>query len=519
MKQKFIYFLSVLVLGFLGCTDLTEEVVDSIPPENFPENEEQAAVSTLASYEALSYLMDDVGWWFLLQEITSDEMCAPRRGSHWLDGNKWLDAQYHAWTSEHDGVSGMYRETWIGIVKTNGLLDELRAGGVTDGEKPKIAELEAIRSFYYYILIDNYGDIPYLTTKIGVPERPLKLKRAAIYDSLVNTVERGLPYISNVYTPTMKTIATKEMSFALLAKLYLNHEVYTGTEDPISYDKVVVYCDSLINSPSLALEDSPLGAFINDNGGSKEIIFSIPFDEDTKQGFRLHMRSLHYQHQYTFDMEVGPWNGFAVTPPHFESYDETDLRKKGSFLWGEQYTITGEDLMVGTGKDAYHLIIDYNLPRINMPLDDGDYTEEEITDFGARIQKYSIPQGAKENLTINFPLFRLADFYLIKAEALLRKDGSSASVDELVNTIRARAGVEEWTGVTLEQILEERGRELFAEGHRRQDLIRFGLFNQPMWCKGDGTDKHDPGANAVENTFPIPQYAVDANPNLGLDSK
>jgi starch-binding outer membrane protein, SusD/RagB family len=113
--------------------------------------------------------------------------------------------------------------------------------------------------------------------------------------------------------------------------------------------------------------------------------------------------------------------------------------------------------------------------------------------------------GAKESLSNDFPLFRLTDFYLMKAEAQIRLGNSG---DQWINPIRTRAGVAAWSGATLDSLLAERGRELYCEGHRRQDLIRFGKWEQAWWEKA-ATDQSF-------RTFPIPKWATDANSNLLL---
>ena len=115
--------------------------------------------------------------------------------------------------------------------------------------------------------------------------------------------------------------------------------------------------------------------------------------------------------------------------------------------------------------------------------------------------------GAKENLSNDLPLFRITDFYLVKAELLVRLGQNG---DDWINPIRTRSGVSAFSGATLDQILAERGRELYAEGHRRQDLIRFGKFKDAKWEK-PSTD------NTNTLIFPIPKWATDANPNLLSD--
>jgi hypothetical protein len=364
-----------------------------------------------------------------------------------------------------------------------------------DNIRAKIAEVEVMRSFYYYLLIDNYGDAPYLTTAI-LPAgfQPLKTKRAAIYDSIVKVVESNLKYLKPIDN---KYMATRYMGFSLLAKLYINAEVYSGTPQ---WAKAGQYCDSVI-AGNYRLETDVLAPFKTNNEKSSEIIFSIPYDEDNFTGFRIHMRTLHYQSNLTFDMSAGPWNGFAVVPTFFDTYEAGDIRKTSYFLYGPQYTSAGAVIIESITGEA--LNIDPYLPALKM--DEGIYTPKQIRTTGARAVKYEIKLGAKENLSNDFPLFRLTDFYLMKAESEMRLGRSG---DEWINPIRERAGVNAWTGATLDQLLAERGRELWLEGHRRQDLIRFGKWEDSWWEK--------PATNGTRRTFPIPKWAVDSNPNLGL---
>jgi hypothetical protein len=401
----------------------------------------------------------------------------------------------HSWTNENEGVNRMWGTFWEGITSSNQILDMLRALEQNESIKAKIAEVEVMRSFYYYLLMDNYGDAPYLTTAIQPDDfLPVKIARAAIYDSIVTTLEANLHYLKPIDN---KYLATRYMGFSLLAKLYLNAEVYTGTPQ---WAKAGQYCDSVM-AGNYTLESSVLAPFKTNNEKSSEIIFSIPYDEDNFSGFRIHMRSLHYQSNLTFDMVAGPWNGFAVVPTFFDTYEDGDIRKSSYFLYGPQKTITGAEIIESiTGEP---LDIDPYLPALKM--DEGAFTPKQIRTTGARAIKYEIKVGAKENLSNDFPLFRITDFYLMKAETEIRQGRNG---DQWINPIRERAGVSAWTGATLDQLLAERGRELWLEGHRRQDQIRFGKFGNSWWEK--------PASDQSRRTFPIPKWAIDANPNLGL---
>lgn len=485
----------IIAIGFIviaSCTKLDEKVYDKIPGELYPENDAQVANLAVNAYSKLRTYADDEGWWFLAQIMTGDLVCGPTRGADWYDGGKWVNMHTHEWTSDDEGVNRMWDHFWQGITTCNSTLDMLRDLEANETVDKKIKEVEALRSFYYYLLIDNYGDAPYMTTARNVPEKPFKEPRAAIFDSIVQTLTEALPYLKPIDN---KYMVTRYTGYALLAKLYLNAEVYTGTPQ---WEKAEMYIDSVLDGP-YSLAGDVLAPFATNNDNNSEIIFSIPYDEDNFQGFRLHMRTLHYQHNLKYDMPVGPWNGFAVVPTHFENYEDGDVRKEAYNIYGQQYTSGGAEIIDGTTNQP--LDIDPILPALSMSA--GTYSATEIRTTGARIGKYEIAMGAKENLSNDLPLFRITDFYLMKAEVLIRQGMNG---DDYINEIRERAEVDPMGGWTLETLLEERARELYCEGHRRQDLIRFGKFGQTWWEKGASAPDRE--------TFPIPKWATDANPNL-----
>ena len=496
--KRIYYLILVVIVGIAACTKLDEEIYDKIPGDQYPENENQIANLAVDAYAKLRPLVDDEGWWFLAQEVSSDEFCGPTRGSDWDDGGKWRNIHRHEWTVDDEGVSRMWDKFWSGITVCNQTLDIMNELPTNDALISKKKEVEALRCFYYYLLIDNYGDVPYLTTAgSSVPAQPMKIPREDIYDSLIVTLNTSLPYLKELNN---KYMFTKYTGYALLAKLYANAEVYTGTAQ---WSLANQYCDSVLAGPFTMAGDVS-STFATSNENASEIIFSIPYDEDNFQGFRIHMRTLHYQQNLEFDMVVGPWNGLCVVPDFFDTYETNDKRREAYHLFGQRYTPSGTKIQDGlTHKD---LDIDPHLPALNMQAP--AYTPEEIRATGARLGKYEIKNGADENLDNDFPLFRLSDFVLLKAEMNVR-EGLTANTGFIANEfdeIRNRAGVTPFASATLDDILAERGRELYCEGHRRQDQIRFGKWQQSWWEKG----VHGP----ERDVFPIPKWATDANPNL-----
>lgn len=492
--KRILIIISTIAISLGACTDLNEELFDRIPEDVYTAD---PILDMVNIYQPMQNLMDDNGNWWFAQELTGDGVVAPVRGEHWDDGGKWRVLHQHAWDNNVETVNRMWTVFYNGAIEANLFIEKYEEQAGIEVIDLALAKAKIMRAYYYYLLIDNYGDVPYVTEFKNADPAPSKTPRAQIFNSIVQEIKDNIPFLS--YT-TPKTAVTRGMAYTLLAKLYLNHAVYTGTVDPTYWEKAEKFCDSVILLNNYSLETTPLAPFITNNNNSPENIFVIPFDEDTYQGFRLHMRTLHYNSNLTFDMLAGPWNGFAVMESHYNTYEESDLRKAG-FLVGQQYTFDGQ-LLRDASADNAPLIFTPFIPHLIMTADNS--TVQQIRMSGVRAVKFEVKKGAKENLSNDFPIFRYGDVLLMKAEAMIRQGKNG---DDYVNEIRRRAGLlVPWTNVTLDQLLEERGREMFWEGHRRQDLIRFGKFNQAWWEK--------PASTPDRNIFPIPQWVIDTNPNL-----
>jgi len=485
--------ISIIAIGVLftsSCSKIEDNLYDSVKIEDYPENDLQLAILPSPAYDPMESFVDGGGWWFA-QELTTDEMVCPTRHTDWADGGKWVVLHTHEWTNTTEAINEMWSTFNNGISFANGIIEKLQTYSTTSS-RINIAKLRILRGYYYYLLIDNYGDVPYVTIAKGAPDKPEKTRRDTIFNRITKEIASELQYIPS--TERSKYSVTRGMAYSLLAKLYLNAQVYTGTPQ---WELAEKYCDSVMLM-GYSLESNPLSPFITLNESSSENIWTIPYDEDRYKGFNLHMRTLHYNNNLTFDMTVGPWNGFAVTEDHYKTYTSNDKRL-AYFLNGQQYDYAGSKIYdVAAGN--LPLIFNPHIPALVM---DASYSPAEIRMSGARVVKFEIKKGAKADLSNDYPIFRYADIILMKAEAMIRqgKDG-----DALVNQVRERAGLGDWTGTSLDSLLAERGREMFWEAQRRQDLIRFDKFNDAWWEK--------PASSPTRKLFPIPQWAIDINPNL-----
>jgi starch-binding outer membrane protein, SusD/RagB family len=492
MKKILFPLLLILFIPF-GCTDLDDVLYDRIPADKYVAD---PILKMSPIYAPMREFVDWSGWWFA-QELTGDLVTAPTRGGDWDDGGKWRVLHRHTWDNNTEAVNSMWSRFYEGVLEANKFIEEMEAFDPDPVIDEAIAKARVLRAYYYYLLIDNYKDVPYVTDFLDSPEQPFRNLRRDIFAEIVNEVEESVPLIN---PSTSKTGVTKAMAWSLLAKLYLNHVVYSGTTNAAYWQKAEAVCDSIIGLGRYSLEGDALAPFITNNDNSPENIWVIPFDENNYEGFNLHMRTLHYNSNLTFQMVVGPWNGFAVMEDHFKSYEDDDRRKDG-FLVGQQYTFDGQPI-TDVGAGGVPLVFDPYIPALHMGAGN---TPVEIRNSGARVVKFEVKRGADANLSNDFPIFRYADVLLMKAEALIRQNGPGSG-DTYVNLIRQRAGVDPWSNVDLDMLLDERGREMFWEGHRRQDLIRFGKFNRAWWEKEVSP--------ADRNTFPIPEWAENSNPNL-----
>lgn len=501
----------LLLLTFnQSCTNLDENLYDTVTDNNFFKTQEEFISALGAAYSSLNGYGGN-GNIFSMQEVTSDEMVVPTRGNDWNDGGNWRADYLHTYTPETDRVRDTWPYLYGGVNACNRLIYQFQNLDV-EGKDAYISELKALRALWYWFLLDTYGNVP-IVDRFDVPAgfAPANNTRAEVYAFIEKELKDNLPSLSKNVDQSTYARMNYYAAQALLANLYLNAEVYTGKSQ---WAQAVAACNEIINSGKYSLESNYFANFNANNSSSKEFIFAIPYDRIYLQGFNLPAMTLHYQSQFTYNLTFQPWNGFCSLEEFYNSYEDGDLRKgkpntldgpsgvRGNFLVGPQFSSGGVILKdPGTGP-AYDPdpIVNFT-PKIN------EIQPNAYRDAGARVGKFEFVLGATENLDNDFPVFRYADILLIKAEALWRQNAGDAEALALVNQIRTRAGVAPFTSLTADNLLAERGREMFSELKRRTDLIRFGKYNDPKWAKPNKDDPH-------VNIFPIPRAQLEANKNL-----
>ncbi len=556
--RKSLFLIKAMVIGLMmawlnqSCTNLDEELYDSVTPENFFNTEEEYVSALGAAYTAFgNYASNDP---FSVHETSTDEMAVPTRGQDWDDGGHWRRLHLHSWTYEEVYFRGAWEFGFGGVNTANRLIFQFQTlvdNGQVEQETADafIAELEAVRGFFYWQLIDLFGNVPLVFDFATAEAAPPTVPRSQVFDAVLSNLETAVPKLSTAVDGTTYGRMNYYAGQALLAKLYLNAEVYTGNA---MWQDVIDACDEIINSGEYNLESNYFANFNVDNSGSQEFIFAIPYDEVFFTGFNLAVRTLHYGSQQTYNLTAQPWNGFCTLEEFYNSYSDEDLRKggvgtlegpagvRGNFIAGYQWRSDGT-LVRDDGFEA---------PQPNRepapllgdpdgePLNFGNFFSEQpqineigpqaYRQAGVRIGKWEIAMGSKPDAMSNdYSVFRYADVLLMKAEALWRL-GNEAEALTLVNQIRQRAGVADLA--TLDgplsfdmeagdvpggELFNEIGREMFAENQRRQTLIRWGFFTDvdkwalPYYNAGDVLKTDD-----FTNLYPIHRDILDANPNL-----
>ena len=245
------------------------------------------------------------------------------------------------------------------------------------------------------------------------------------------------------------------------------------------------------------------------------------FDATYAKGNMFHLMTLHYVHQDVYGFTTQTWNGPCTSHKFLEKFEDNDVRK-GQFLSGEIRDKGGKLMKYTIPADKENGVVEHQVDAILTPEITTIRDKKKNNTFeGARFVKFEVEDALDHHANNDFPIYRLADIYLMKAEAEIRLYGQAKDVSN-VNELRKRAGAKEYTTATLnlDEIIEERARELAWEGHRRPDLIRFGMFTggKYLWpWKGakpaDNPTENVNGKATLEsrNLFPIPKWVRDAN--------
>jgi hypothetical protein len=440
--------------------------------------------------------MDQSRFW-AAQEHTSDEVIGPTRGPDWDDNGIWRVLHDHTWGADHSFLESTFNELLQVVFTTTNIL-------TFETTPSEAAQARFLRAFVMLSLVDGWGQVPFRQPGDNLLEPPTVLSGGEAVDFIISEAQ---DIISDL-PEGPATVANKDAARALLMKAYLNKGAFANRENPTfdagDMNQVISLADEIINSGKYSLAENYFDNFApNNDVVSTENIFTGENIGGSNSG---NVRSrwfctLHY------NQNPSGWNGFTTIADFYNKFDENDPRAEmdyegmtnisginAGFLVGQQFDADGNALEDRRGN-ALAFTEDVSLVETGNDL--------EIT--GVRVIKYPIDYVNGDNADNDYVFYRLADVMLMKAEALLRTGDAGQALD-IVNEIRTTRGVEPFAELTLDNLLDERGRELYWEGHRRQDLIRFGEFL--------GTWNEKPASGPERLLFAIPPTALAVNPNL-----
>lgn len=432
---------------------------------------------------------------FTLEDLPTDQAVIA-----WNDGTLQTIHKM-TWDASSEFISAAYYRIYTEIAFCNEFIrnttDEKLASNNISGNnlteaKYMHAEARFLRALAYYHALDLFGNVPFVTeTNLpGSTTPPQRITRAELF----KYVETELLACANDLKDAKSNEtyrADKAAAWALLAKLYLNAEVYTGTG---RYNDCITYCNKVI-SAGYSLKPKYGDLFLADNNvNNPESIFSIYFDGLNVQTYGGTTYLIHAAIGGSMPASQfgvnGGWGGLRTTKSYVNLFTDTNDQRRNFYTSGQNLEIND----LGSFTDGYGYIKYKNVTSTGAVGSDaaGNFCDPDI------------------------PVFRLADIYLMYAEATLRGgNGNAATALTYVNNLRTRAGAAAATGINLDYILDERGRELGWEMTRRTDLIRYGKFTTGAYLwPWKGGIKDGKAVEDFRNLYPIPSKDIVANPNL-----
>ena len=293
MKIKIIAALFISTVFTFSCTDLEEDLYDRVPDDNFGNTPNEIEALVGGAYSSLRGFSDGTSnsfptceYVFFLNEVASDEATIPTRGTNWFDGGRYQQVQRHDWTADNSMFLSAWRYCYTGIAKINSIIYQVDKSGLSEEAKtPIYAELRSVRAYYYYLLLDMFGNVP-IVTDFEDQELPGNSPRAEVYQFVETELLESLPHLpSNIIYSKF----TQNVAYSLLARLYLNSEAFIGQA---RWEDCIEMCQ---NVTGYTLNPDYFANFATENQNSNEIIFAIPYDSKAGTlGNYLSSMSCHY---------------------------------------------------------------------------------------------------------------------------------------------------------------------------------------------------------------------------------
>jgi hypothetical protein len=527
MKKIFIKALcfTMPLILLTACFNLEEEAFSEVVEKDFVATEQDVASLLASTYSPLTYIFNWQGY-FDLQEEAGDCIITPTRPNGWDDGGVYRRMHQHEWDAELWQPINTYQTCYSGINSSNRILDQVKEDRLPIGElkEPTMAELRAIRAFWYAILLDTHGNVPIVTA--FTDEIPTQSTRQQLYDFIIDELTEVMPNLSDEANAATYGRINKWAAYMVLARVYLNAGIYTGTPQ---WAKALDCADKIIESGIYALSADYSDNFkIALNHSNKEVIFAVPYDR-VYAGFQQFAKWYPPISRIAFGSSYQCWGGSAANPQFINAYQDGDQRLEKTWLTGPQYSKADPTQLVWTCQNY--------IPSLTCYKNGENFTS---IDYGYRVWKYEYNYTTSWNWENDFAYFRYAETMMIKAECLLRLGQNENEAASIVSQIRARVfddadkagvtvadlkantkikyGTLDWdnnieeqgdqTPIELGGLYDEYGWEFACEAQRRTHMIRFGAYDTKNWFN------HTAIKDGHTRIFPIPYEEIIKNNNL-----
>ena len=448
---------------------------------------------------------------YALTEVTTDELLVPTRGTDWGDNGVWRTLHQHTWGPTHPYVLTVWNDKNQGVLRATEVIHPL-----SNATAEQVAHAKFLRAYNMWIVMDFYGQVPFREATQPVQELPIVMTRTEAFDFIVQDLRDaidGLP-ASNP-TAAVKTHAVKATARFFLAKVLLNAKVYKGAYGASDLQEVITLVDA-IEAEGYALTEDYFDTFKGPNFPNTDVIWAVT----AGAGNRM-WNGLHYNQSHP-DNGGGGWNGFTTLAEFYDKFEgpsETNAIGSGQeerrgythtqastnatnqgfgfgFQFGQMYGWREGAAVALEDRQGNPMVFTKELP--------GLIGNNELT--GIRLLKYSPANGA---FTSGVVMARFADAHLMRAEAMMRLGTGDALAE--VNELRSkRENTPALPSLSEAEMLDERGREFYLEGWRRNDMIRFEAFKGSWTFK----DANEGSADGHTDLFPIPSSALLSNPGL-----
>lgn len=552
MKLKHIIAVTVGAAALCAPScDLDEKFYSEVTPDTFFTSPESTYAVLCRPFTHWKWYIGADRWY--LQELTTDEMVCPKRGSDWYNSGEYYRLHYHTWSPDDRFVVNTYDGTTGGISRALEAKSDLQgvdynAIGLNDAVKADhINQLNAITAYFYMRGLDYFGGMPiYYSVDDDLCARSTARETYAHIETLLKD---AIPALSKKTTlgASEDGYIKQAAAAALLAQLYFNAVAYIGEEH---FDECAEICRDIIGGVygTYELDKTWYGPHCFDNNTSPEVIWTVP-SENSKVEWNWYFKYFyHYSSYEYFGIETAGYNGFMLTPSldpqgryytqwklgnPYQKFNDKDLRKKpyrylgsrkyeGMFLVGDQTNPNNPSQQCLGQKEYSGKVINlvdqvarfsevgtkYNsVAELTSTMADGEENS------GVRLVKAPQPNLDDKLLRWNpdCPVIRLSEIYYMLAECELRA-GDKKTAAGLINQVRGRnfEGGADPNPVTADNLdeyrmLDEWMIEFLGEGRRRTDLIRWDKFVTESWWD------HMPLNDKNKNLFPIPNSAISAN--------